>query len=1172
MAEEREIKELGAIINRYNDDWDFELGGEVSEKEIEKLENKIPLDFIEHKLENPIPTFEKIATSKQDDTPDIASEESNTEGESNTTNPQNNAVKNDPESPEEDLDDDEIDLLDEPLEPIKKEPVKDPIKAKESSEEELPGLNLETPSSEENLEDPDDLGLPDLGEVKDNNIDNEIDPVPEIQAENELPSLDTPDLASSELEVPIEDSEEDSGRSNDEDGDALDKVDASEASIPDLENQATSDLGELDLAQLDETNNEPDELTPLEGVEPTQENEAVDEAVEPKEDLREATAKIEPSLNKEDSDEKSNAQVDAEDEPILEESDATKSYATGDLQLEDEIYEEEEGEKLITNKDVEKGLLAAPIINKLKIDLVENEPEAIAATKAIAATGTPEPQLERDQGSIPGTDEPASNEDSEPGGEAELEPEIGPAAGATDGENDDEITIKKEDLLAIDDDVTQEISKIDTSDLKENEVEEEKDTIIFKDSEGEEKKEGSNLKSDNQGENQAPQSSEELYKKALSKISKYKPKNKNIIYQIIYDNQISPKELEALVLEILEGKNENYITEKFSKAKLKRSIFEVIERRKKTIDEEQEVFNEVFEKRKYFLFVKQLIYLVIFFISLISFYFITKDSIKSYRLYALAEEEINNNNFIDGESYFAEAFAVRPNITKIREIGETYESKQEYQKAEEKYQLALSLNPKDFPTLLSYGDFFFNQKKHLEADEVYQRYTEDVGAINVLSSEEKTMWERIGENYIQWGKVEPTQFEKGKEVYDYLEGVNPERKLFYYAKQLQIRALNQNYNESKIYYSLIQKENDRAIFFKPYIDYLSFLNNFLKNINSVEYADFIRSNLSEENNFIFSAFQHILFLLESKFPNSHELFFEAAKWEKNILDNDKALSLGLKALRLFEENKPKDFEVDNLYAFLGELNYIKKNNLNAINYFESAIAVNPQNPIANYFLGRINYFDLDNDAKALPFFEAALRDWQEIKNGPQYFDILYNLGYINYEMGKANTSGEARKINYEKALVYWNELAENISLEKSYLVDYNLGLVYLSMEKYDLAASTFFLHLNELENNYRDFKNNQDNFVLELERRIEILSDIYNNLGVIELNKSLVGQTVIDKETFQSSLNYFINSISTKNELGLLSTIPTSNFHTLNDTSLNQNIKSALQISDQSLPKNLFLN
>ncbi len=669
------------------------------------------------------------------------------------------------------------------------------------------------------------------------------------------------------------------------------------------------------------------------------------------------------------------------------------------------------------------------------------------------------------------------------------------------------------------------------------------------------------------------------YKKALKKIESFSLKNKKIFYDAFYFDAFAEDELEKIIDEILADKNENSIAEKISKRQINKSIFEVSERREKLLNQEQKIFSEFFKERKYFLFIRQLVYLVILVVSLFSFYFFTRDYIKSYRLYALAEKNIEGNNFVKGEEYFFDAFSLKPNIVKTREIAELYEKKQEFLRAEEKFKLALSLNKNDFATLLSYGDFFFRQKRYAEAEVVYRQYlenTSDFSLSEIIDESQVVFLERLGVNYIKWGEEDPNQFTKAKDIYDNLHQKNPDKKLFYYAKLLQINALTKNYNEAKAFYLFIQNDEASAgekIFLEPYLDYLDFLNETFKNYQSLEYLEFVQKNLSEENEYLVSSITTILELLESAYPDNSRVFLEAAKWEKNTGNDNKAVALALKSLRLYEEDPFTNPIPDELFSFLGELSYENKSFLEAVDFFENALDYNPSNPLANYYLGKINALEPDNYQASLAFFERALNNWQEVKNGPQHLDILYNLGYLNFLLGKEKIDSQTEfQDNFTKALDYWTDLSENISKDKDYLVDYGLSLAYLHLEKYDLAEATLLLHLEELENNYTIYQSRKEGPgpLTDLENRLYVLSDIYNNLAVVNLKKALDNNQIISRKDFQDSLNYFINAISIKDKLGLLTTIPSSNFNAINNRTLNSDLKDYFQIAESFLPNSLL--
>ncbi len=133
------------------------------------------------------------------------------------------------------------------------------------------------------------------------------------------------------------------------------------------------------------------------------------------------------------------------------------------------------------------------------------------------------------------------------------------------------------------------------------------------------------------------------------------------------------------------------------------------------------------------------------------------------------------------------------------------------------------------------------------------------------------------------------------------------------------------------------------------------------------------------------------------------------------------------------------------YLQLGILYSIKKNKL-AVDYYNNALNIEPENTEVNYFLA-IYYQENDEYDKAIQIYNTLL-----IKD-PKFYFALYNIGYINLVYLK----------NYDKAIDYFSKAIE---INPSYIdAYYNRGFAYELLKDAGNAKKDYQKTL-ELKPNY----------------------------------------------------------------------------------------------------------
>jgi tetratricopeptide (TPR) repeat protein len=132
----------------------------------------------------------------------------------------------------------------------------------------------------------------------------------------------------------------------------------------------------------------------------------------------------------------------------------------------------------------------------------------------------------------------------------------------------------------------------------------------------------------------------------------------------------------------------------------------------------------------------------------------------------------------------------------------------------------------------------------------------------------------------------------------------------------------------------------------------------------------------------------------------------------------------------------------NLYFYLGQLYYARRDYNKAIEQFNKVLTLQPQNTEMMYFLGAL-YVEIERGDKAIETFKNAL------KIDPDHDGVLNSLGFIYAEQG--NNLEEAMRL-VQRALV--------IAPDSAAYMD-SLGWVYFKQGRYDEALK-ILLKANDL--------------------------------------------------------------------------------------------------------------
>ena len=192
----------------------------------------------------------------------------------------------------------------------------------------------------------------------------------------------------------------------------------------------------------------------------------------------------------------------------------------------------------------------------------------------------------------------------------------------------------------------------------------------------------------------------------------------------------------------------------------------------------------------------------------------------------------------------------------------------------------------------------------------------------------------------------------------------------------------------------------------------------------------------------------------------------------------------------------------------------------------------------------------------------AYINWNLEKNDA-YRDLLYSYGYVNYKQGRIQLDQE----KLERALGFWNQLLNDQQITHSESVEFALSLTYLGLERYDLAEAFIDESIQDITPDLDYFQKSRGEVPDRVLERVKMLSDNYNNLGVVQVSKALSERQRNRYINKQKAIEHFIDSITLKDELNLLKGVPYANFNRINNF---PQVQEDFFLSDGSLPKTLL--
>ncbi len=671
-----------------------------------------------------------------------------------------------------------------------------------------------------------------------------------------------------------------------------------------------------------------------------------------------------------------------------------------------------------------------------------------------------------------------------------------------------------------------------------------------------------------------------IKQKIQEKLISFKTENRELIQDLLKNDNLPEDKKDEIIDSILFGKNEDIIIENISQQILNKKGYEIFENRNKTIKHESKIYEKTYREYKksrqiFFFIFTTTICLILFF----SIYFAYK-TYAPIRLYENTIIAIKEDRHLDAELLFNEAYTSKPDIHYTVKIGMAYAKKGMIEEGEKKFSLLLNDFPTDLDSLLANAVFFRKLKRFNKAQNILnktrQLYPDNIAQMN----EEVNLLITEGKNLKDNDKAHKL-WEQAEKIISDLSVIDPDNNFRYLQKLVALSALTHEFNQAKNYFILL-KDHKEPYEIESISIYLDYLMDVQEGNQKKSFIKQEKKITDLEQTYIVSIVYNILDNLKRSYGEHYDIELLQGRWEKVINKSELALKHAQRGLGLIEIENNYFLNDDKIKAFnlIGQL-YIKKNeNILAKDSFKKSLEVNSKDPLANYYLGKLNFLNLHQHLTSYEQLTTAYNEWND-PNNIRYADILYTLGYIDLHIGKSipNISDpekqKARQKHFKRSITFWSELAKLNIKEKNYLVDFNLGTGYLYLQEYEMAEIFYESNLELLEPTVKYFNNKDDIFIRETgfkREELQILSDTYNNLAVAQIGKNSSGSpTPVDING--EAIEYFISSIILKDKIGDFKGIPYANFNTLNDYPKNNLAfvnQRPFRIADSSIPKSII--
>ncbi|HMA99576.1 MAG TPA: hypothetical protein VKS21_01180, partial [Spirochaetota bacterium] len=524
-------------------------------------------------------------------------------------------------------------------------------------------------------------------------------------------------------------------------------------------------------------------------------------------------------------------------------------------------------------------------------------------------------------------------------------------------------------------------------------------------------------------------------------------------------------------------------------------------------------------------------------------------------LYSMGLREIDKHNYDQSEKYFQRAMDLSPSIVKCNEYADKYIKHRLYFYAEKKYKQALVLDKKDFTTLLNHAKLYVYWDKFKQAEQKFSHLT------NVYPKKNNNLIkDNMGVMYLHWGRTDTERLEKALDIYDKLLS-REEENLRYMAKKMEVKVLQNKFYDTKKLQQQIEAYDPRYVEKTAFSELLHFYIDLYKEAykNEIKFEQYKDKKVNLNDNeqlYMVRTIDSVIANLFAKDSNYIWNYYESARWYDLLGEKKRALYYANQGIKKFEKTFQvnKLFNHGRLYDIQGKLHLEQDNIQKAIEAFKESIEIDSYNPMPYYYLGKINLEEIGNISKAKENFNNAILNWRGRKTA-EYLSLLHQTAYTYYYHSLNNDNDV--KADLRKSLNYWKELQDITG--GNYFLDYLIGNTYLRLNDYHLAESKYRGCMGQLKKYMAVYEYNRGNVDKYITDRIEVLSDLYNNIAVARM-----GQAFSRDKPYQNrklALKYLADSINMKDKLsGIRKSIPQVNFARLHNQQLQNTDK--LKIAD----------
>lgn len=459
----------------------------------------------------------------------------------------------------------------------------------------------------------------------------------------------------------------------------------------------------------------------------------------------------------------------------------------------------------------------------------------------------------------------------------------------------------------------------------------------------------------------------------------------------------------------------------------------------------------------------------LFLLGVITFYFIYIPS-KAKSYYNLGYKYLEKNKIEEAQKYYNIAINYKIYPEQILRYGKKYFELGYYKIAEEKIKYGIALKPNDIRFYFALSDVYFAQKLYDKSIKLLENLY-----ANVKFSKNPQLYLEIGKKYEMLKQYQDA-------ISTYVEGIrNVGANKDIYFKLLDDSIITENLKASEKVYNMIFSLNEKLIDDRIFTDYAALLLKNKKDFEAIKVMDRIKKH--------------------NKYYAP--VYYYYGIYYKNRRKPDEALANLKFAEQIINLGYADKKFLDKIYNFIGEI-YLDKGDKyypESYNYFNKAIAENPDNPKPYYNLAKIYYFYTNQ-------YEIALKNLLTAERLGYTDDRAeYMKGWIFYKIGNYNNA-------IKRFVVLQQKYINNINLKLA------VGNTFIKLKKPELAIGFLESIISYWENQKRSIK------FLNIENpdiaKIFInLSVAYNNLGVAY---QMLAEKTGNTDYSSKALQYFLKS------------------------------------------------